>query len=658
MLQENIRNIAIIAHVDHGKTTLTDQLLKQAGVFRANQQVEDRVLDSNDQERERGITILSKNFSIRYKNTKINVIDTPGHADFGGEVERVLKMADGVLLLVDAFEGPMPQTRFVLKHALALQLKVMVVVNKIDRPGARPTEVIDDVFELMMDLGANDEQLDFPVIYTSAVNGYARLDPSDDNADMLPLLDAILEHVPAPNVEPEAPLRMQICTVHHSDYLGRIGIGRLYAGSLHTGDEVLVIKNGNKDRSQEHIKGLYTFEALGQEEAQAAEAGDIIAVVGIDTCDIGDVVTSIEDPQEMSPIEVEEPTLSVIFEASTSPLVGQEGEIVGARQLKERLMREAKSNISMRIQETEDKSGVEVAGRGVLHLSVLMETMRREGFEFQVGRPQVLIKTIDGQKQEPYEDASVETPSEYSGKIIELFGTAGGEMVDMTNHGDQSILTFKIPTRGIMGLRTKILNVSHGEAIFAHRFSDYGPERDHSGVRKNGVMVAIENSKAVAYALDTLQQRGTMFVSPGDECYEGMIVGENAKEGDMDVNVSKTKNLGNQRASSADKAILLTPPVVFSLEEALEYIADDELVEITPQSIRLRKRTLDKVARKKERARALGKQRFSGWALLELAIDFYGEHPSAFMVDFGERPWGHVKRLNLRTWCSPKQRFK
>ena len=621
MLQENIRNIAIIAHVDHGKTTLTDQLLKQAGVFRANQQVEDRVLDSNDQERERGITILSKNFSIRYKNTKINVIDTPGHADFGGEVERVLKMADGVLLLVDAFEGPMPQTRFVLKHALALQLKVMVVVNKIDRPGARPTEVIDDVFELMMDLGANDEQLDFPVIYTSAVNGYARLDPNDDNADMLPLLDAILEQVPAPDVEPEAPLCMQICTVQHSDYLGRIGIGRLYAGSLHTGDEVLVIKNGNKDRAQEHIKGLYTFEALGQEEAQVAEAGDIIAVVGIEGCDIGDVVTSIDEPQEMDPIEVEEPTLSVIFEASTSPLVGQEGEIVGARQLKERLMREAKSNISMRIHETEDKSGVEVAGRGVLHLSVLMETMRREGFEFQVGRPQVLIKTIDGQKQEPYEDASVETPSEYSGKIIELFGTAGGEMVDMANHGDQSILTFKIPTRGIMGLRTKILNVSHGEAIFAHRFSDYGPQREHAGGRKNGAMVAIENSKAVAYALDTLQQRGTMFVSPGDECYEGMIVGENAKEGDMDVNVSKTKNLGNQRSSTADKAILLTPPVVFTLEEALEYIADDELVEVTPQSIRLRKRTLDKVARKKERARALGKQRWrfgasAPWAVL------------------------------------------
>ncbi len=607
MLQGNIRNIAIIAHVDHGKTTLTDQLLKQAGVFRANQQVEERVLDSNDQERERGITILSKNFSIRYKDVKINVIDTPGHADFGGEVERVLKMADGVLLLVDAFEGPMPQTRFVLKHALALDLKVVVVVNKIDRPGARPAEVIDDVFELMMDLGASDAQLDFPVVYTSAVNGYARLDPDDGNMDMLPLLDTILEQVPAPDVEPDAPCAMQICTVQHSDYVGRIGIGRLYSGAIHVGDNVLVIKNGNGERREVQVKGLFTFEALGQQEADAGEAGDIIAVVGVDDADIGDVVTSVEAPREMDPIEVEEPTLSVIFEASTSPLVGQEGDIVGARQLKERLMREGESNISMRIRETEDKSGVEVAGRGVLHLSVLMETMRREGFEFQVGRPQVLVKTIDGQRMEPYEEASVETPSEYSGKIIELFGTAGGEMADMANHGDQSILTFTIPTRGIMGLRTKILNVSHGEAIFAHRFSEYGPARATSGGRKNGAMVAIENAKAVAYALDTLQQRGTMFVEPGDECYEGMIVGENAKEGDMDVNVSKTKNLGNQRASSADKAILLTPPVVFTLEEALEYIGDDELVEVTPKSIRLRKRTLDKIGRKKERARALGK---------------------------------------------------
>ena len=607
MLQENIRNIAIIAHVDHGKTTLVDKLLATAGVFRENQKVEERVLDSNDQERERGITILSKNVSIRYKDVKINVIDTPGHADFGGEVERVLKMADGVLLLVDAFEGPMPQTRFVLKHALAIDLKPIVVLNKIDRPGARPDEVLDEVFELMMELGASDEQLDFQVIYASAVNGYARYDVNDGNMDMYPLLDSILEYIPAPDVDPQGPTAMQICTVDHSDYVGRIGTGRLFSGSIHEGDEVLVIKNDTGERYTTPIKKLYTFEALGRQEAQSAEAGDIIAVVGVDDADVGDVVTDVENPVEMAPIEVEEPTLSVVFEASTSPLVGQEGDIVGGRQLKERLMRENEANISMRITELEDKSGIEVAGRGILHLSVLMETMRREGFEFQVGRPRVLYKTIDGVKMEPIEDANVETPDQYSGKIIELFGTAGGEMVNMATHGDQTVLDFKSPTRGIMGLRTKILNVSHGEAVFSHRFSEYGPIRGEAGGRKNGVMVAMSNDKAVAYALDTLQQRGTMFVEPGDECYEGMIVGENAKEDDMDVNVSKTKQLGNQRASTADKAILLTPPVKFTLEEALEYIADDELVEITPKSIRLRKRTLGKVARKKERARALGK---------------------------------------------------
>ena len=607
MLQENIRNIAIIAHVDHGKTTLVDRLLQTAGVFRENQQVEERVLDSNDQERERGITILSKNVSIRYKGVKINVIDTPGHADFGGEVERVLKMADGVLLLVDAYEGPMPQTRFVLTHALAINLKPIVVINKIDRPGARPDEVLDEVFELMMELGATDEQLDFQTVYTSAVNGFARLDPDDGNMDMFPLLDSILKYIPAPDVNPDGPVAMQICTVDHSDYVGRIGTGRLFSGSIHEGDTVLVIKNDGSERYETVVKQLYTFEALGREEAESAEAGDIIAVTGVEDADIGDVVTDVENPVEMDPIEVEEPTLSVVFEASTSPLVGKEGDIVGGRQLKERLLHEGEANISMRIQELPDKSGIEVAGRGILHLSVLMETMRREGFEFQVGRPRVLFKEEHGQKLEPIEDANVETPSEYAGKIIELFGTAGGEMVNMATHEDQTSLDFKIPTRGIMGLRTKVLNASHGEAIFSHRFSEYGPYNGSIGGRQNGAMVAMSTDKAVAYALDTLQQRGTMFVEPGDECYEGMIVGESSKEGDMDVNVSKTKQLGNQRSSTADKAILLTPPVKFTLEEALEYIADDELVEVTPKSIRLRKRTLDKVARKKERARALGK---------------------------------------------------
>ena len=425
--------------------------------------------------------------------------------------------------------------------------------------------------------------------------------------DMLPLLDAILEHIPAPDVDPEGPVAMQICTVDHSEYVGRIGTGRLYSGKIATGDKVLVIKNNGEERYETVVKQLYTFEALGRQEADEASAGDIIALTGVDDADIGDVVTDIDNPVEMEAIEVEEPTLAIVFEASTSPLVGREGDIVGARQLKERLLKEGESNISMRITELEDKSGVEVAGRGILHLSVLMETMRREGFEFQVGRPKVLFKKVNGVDMEPIEDAAVETPSEYAGKIIEVFGFNGGTMVDMSTYGDRTTLRFKIPTRGVMGLRTKVLNVSHGEAIFSHRFSEYGPMTGQVIGRKNGVMVAMATDKAVAYALDSLQQRGSMFVEPGDECYEGMIVGENAKEGDMDVNVSKTKQLGNQRSSTADKAILLTPPITFTLEEALEYIQDDELVEVTPKSIRLRKRTLDKIGRKKERARALGK---------------------------------------------------
>ena len=606
MKQENLRNVAIIAHVDHGKTTMVDRLLGAAHVFRENQQVEERVLDSNDQERERGITILSKNISINYKGVKINVIDTPGHADFGGEVERVLNMADGALLIVDAYEGPKPQTRFVLSHALEAGLRIVVVVNKIDRPNADPEAAVDKVFDLMVELGASDEQLDFPVVYASAVNGYARYEYDDGNMDMIPLLDTILKEIPAPDVDADGPVAMQVCTVDHSSYEGRIGIGRLHSGTIHEKDLVLVVPSEGEPYNAQ-IRKVYTFENLGKVEVPEAHAGDIVAVIGIEAADIGDVITDRENPVEMKPIAVEEPTMAVVFEASTSPIVGREGDIVGARQLKERLMREKESNISMRIDETEDKSGVRVAGRGVLHLSVLMETMRREGFEFQVGRPRVLFKEEHGQKLEPIEDANVETPSEYAGKIIELFGTAGGEMVNMATHEDQTSLDFKIPTRGIMGLRTKVLNASHGEAIFSHRFSEYGPYNGSIGGRKNGAMVAMSTDKAVAYALDTLQQRGTMFVEPGDECYEGMIVGESSKEGDMDVNVSKTKQLGNQRSSTADKAILLTPPVKFTLEEALEYIADDELVEVTPKSIRLRKRTLDKVARKKERARALGK---------------------------------------------------
>lgn len=600
MKQENIRNVAIIAHVDHGKTTLVDRLLYTAGVFRENQEVAERVLDSNDQERERGITILSKNISITYKDVKINVIDTPGHADFGGEVERVLNMADGALLIVDAFEGPMPQTRFVLEKALSLGLRIVVVINKIDRPGSRPEEVVDEVFDLMVELNASDEQLDFPIIYASAVNGYARYEVDDNNMNMVPLLETILKEVPAPDCEPNGPVALQICTVDHSSFVGRIGVGRLHSGTMHKNEPVLVIKNDGT-RYNTLIKQVFTFEELGKKEVPQACAGDIIAVVGIEDADIGDMVTNRETPVILDPIEVEEPTMAVVFEASTSPLVGREGEIVQARQLKERLFREAESNISMRITELEDKSGIEVAGRGVLHLSVLMETMRREGYEFQVGRPRVIIKTdANGNKMEPIEEATVDTPSEYAGKCIEVFGTAGGEMTDMFQRGEQTHLVFKIPSRGTMGLRTKLLNVSHGEATMFHHFSEYGPYRGEFTGRKNGCMIAMATEKSVAYALDTLQQRGRLFIGPGEDCYEGMIVGESAKEGDMVVNVAKAKQLGNQRSAGVDKAIQLTPPVTFTLEEALEYIEDDELVEITPKSIRLRKRLLSATDRRKE----------------------------------------------------------
>ena len=600
MKQENIRNVAIIAHVDHGKTTLVDRLQWASHVFRENQQVEERVLDSNDQERERGITILSKNISITYKGVKINVIDTPGHADFGGEVERVLNMADGALLIVDAYEGPKPQTRFVLSHALERGLRIVVVVNKIDRPNADPEGAVDKVFDLMVELGASDEQLDFPVVYASAVNGYARLDPDDGNMDMVPLLDTILDEIPAPDVDIDGPVALQICTVDHSSYEGRIGVGRLSSGTLHEKEQVLVVKPDGAERRAQ-IRKVYTFENLGKAEVTAADAGDIVAVIGIEDADIGDIITDPESPvTEMAPIAVEEPTMAVVFEASTSPLVGREGEIVGGRQLKERLMREKESNISMRINELEDKSGIEVAGRGVLHLSVLMETMRREGFEFQVGRPRVVYKTAeDGTKLEPIEEATVDVPNEYAGKAIEVMGTAGGIMEHMASDETMTHLSFSIPSRGTMGLKTRILNATHGEAMLFHHFKEYGPYTGEMAGRKNGGMIAMSTGKAVAYALDTLQERGRLFVAPGDDCYEGMIVGESAKEGDMVVNVEKTKNLGNQRSSSADKAIQLTPPITFTLEEALEYIEDDELVEVTPQSVRLRKRLLSATDRKK-----------------------------------------------------------
>lgn len=602
MRQDNIRNIAIIAHVDHGKTTMVDQMLKATDAFRENQQVQERILDSNDQERERGITILAKNISIEYKGVKINVIDTPGHADFGGEVERVLKMADGALLLVDAAEGPMPQTRFVLRHAIDAGLSIMMVVNKIDRDGARPEAVVNDSLDLMMDLGATDEQLEFTmehVIFASGVNGYARLDPNDDNDNMFPLLDMIIDGLPTPDVDIDGPLAMQCVTIDHSDYLGRIGIGRVYSGTVHTGDKILVVKNDGS-RAMSQVKQLFTFDYLGRKECDEVDAGDIAAIVGVDKTDIGDVYTDPENPVELDPIEIDPPTLSIIFEPSTSPLVGREGDIVGGRQLKERLMTERENNVTMRIEELPDKTGIEVSGRGILHLSVLMESMRREGFEFQVGRPRVLFKKdAQGHTLEPIEQAVVECNPEYAGKVIEVFGNVGGTMSIMDTGETQTHLEFKIPTRGIMGLKTRVMNVTHGDAVFYHTFLEYGPFAGDIGSRQNGAMISMSTEKAVAYALGTLQERGQLFVSPGVECYEGMLVGERSRPGDMVVNIARTKSLGNQRSSTADISVQLTPPRLFTLEEALEYIMDDELVEITPQNIRMRKRILSETERRK-----------------------------------------------------------
>ncbi|WP_102338062.1 translational GTPase TypA [Collinsella provencensis] len=608
MRVENLRDIAIIAHVDHGKTTLCDKLLRAAGAFRSNQEVQDRVLDSNDQERERGITILAKNISIDYNGVKINIIDTPGHADFGGEVERVLRMADGALLLVDAFEGPMPQTRFVLRHAIDTGLSIMIVINKIDRPGADPEKAYNDCLDLMADLGATDEQLEFAmehVVYCSGVNGYARLDPNDDNMDMYPLLDMIIEDLPAPDVDIDGPLAMQCVTIDHSNFVGRIGIGRVYSGTIHTGDQILVVKNDG-ERKTATVKQLFTFDYLGRTECSQVEAGDIAAVVGVDNTDIGDVYTDPENPVELDPIEIDPPTLSIVFEASTSPLVGREGDIVGARQLKERLFNERENNVTMRIEELPDKSGVEVSGRGILHLSVLMESMRREGYEFQVGRPRVLYKKDDaGNRLEPVEQAVVECPDEYAGKVIEIFGNSGGTMTSMETGTSVTHVEFRIPTRGIMGLKNRILNVTHGEGVFYHTFLEYGPYAGEIGARKNGAMIAMTTEKAVAYALGTLQERGALFVEPGTECYEGMLVGERNQPGDMVVNIARTKNLGNQRSSTADISVQLVPPRTFSLEEALEYIIDDELVEITPKNIRMRKRLLNATDRKKAANRAM-----------------------------------------------------
>jgi len=598
MQRQDIRNIVIIAHVDHGKTTLVDCLLRESGQFREEQLGDDCMLDSNDLERERGITILAKNISLPYKGVKINVIDTPGHADFGGEVERVLQMADAALVLVDAAEGPMPQTRFVLSKAIECGVKPLIVVNKIDRPDSRIPEVVDETFELLMDLGCEDVLDDFPIIYTSAKEGYATNDPSQRTTSILPVMDLILKHAPGPDVEFDAPLQMIVTTIDWSEYVGRIAIGRIAAGSISTGQRIALMQNDDKVEICT-VKQLQVFENLGRTDAATADAGDIVALIGLGQVEIGDTVSDSEIQHALPRLTVGEPTLEMTFSVNTSPFVGKEGKYVTNRQLRERLDRELEKNVALRVKPSANGDAFAVAGRGVLHLSVLIETMRREGFELSVGKPRVVICVIDGVPNEPYETLTVEVPSDYLGPVMELVGGRRGEMQEMTTRGDYAIVRFEIPSRGLIGLRTKVLNSTHGTAIMHHRFSDYRPADAILPDRSNGVLVSQTTAKAVAFGLDGLQQRAELFIGPGDEIYEGMVVGENSRSGDMTVNPTKEKKLTNMRASGSDDNIVLQPPRRLSLEEALEYIADDELVEVTPGNVRLRKKLLTEADRRR-----------------------------------------------------------
>jgi len=598
----DLRNVAIIAHVDHGKTTLVDKLLIQCNIFRENQEIRECFLDSNDLERERGITILSKNVSIRYRGVKINLIDTPGHADFGGEVERVLRMADGVLLLVDSFEGTMPQTRFVLKKALALDLVPVVVVNKMDRPNRRAAEVVSEVYDLFIDLDAHDAQLEFPIIYASGREGWASLEAESPGKNCAPLLDAILAHIPAPRRN-DGPLQMQVTTIDYSEYVGRIAIGRVFRGALEEGMQVAVLgRDGERRRGI--IREILSFEGLERKPARRVESGDICAIIGIDDAEIGDTIADPENPEALPSIAVDEPTMSMLFMVNNSPFYGREGRFVTGRHLRERLFRERESNVALRVEETAAPDTLKVYGRGILHLSILIETMRREGYEFQVGQPRVLYREIDGELSEPVEVLVVDVPAESSGRVIEQVSKKRGELVHIHSLGSRQRLDFHIPSRGLIGLRTKLLNVSSGEAVMHHRFHRYEPFRGVIPQRQNGALLSMQEGEAVAYALDNLQSRGRFFISPGDRVYEGQIIGESNKEGDIVVNAQKTKKLTNMRASGSDEALHLIPPVVFSLEEALEFINEDELLEVTPSSLRLRKSILSEHERKKAAARA------------------------------------------------------
>jgi len=594
---QNIRNIAIIAHVDHGKTTLVDKMLMAGHLFRDNQQQEDLFLDSNDLERERGITILSKNVSIRYGDTKINIIDTPGHADFGGEVERVLNMADGCLLVVDAFEGPMPQTRFVLQKALEIGLKPVLVINKVDKPNCRPEEVQEKVFDLMFSLDATEEQLDFPTIYGSAKQGWMSDDWKKPSDNIIPLLDTIIRHIPAPRMREGTP-QLLITSLDYSNYVGRIAVGRVHRGTLLPGkDYALCKRDGSIKKTR--IKELNIFEGLGRAKVDGVSSGDICALIGIDGFEIGDSITDLEKPEPLDPIAIDEPTMSMLFTINNSPFYGQDGKFVTSRHIYDRLLRELDKNLALRVEETGNADSWIVFGRGVLHLSVLIETMRREGYELQVGQPQVIIKQIGGENCEPVEQLTVNLPEESASKIIDIITRRKGEMLSMESKGDRMHMEFTIPSRGIIGLNNTVLTLSAGEAIMAHRFLEYQPWKGNIEKRQNGSIIAGESGNAYAYALDKLQDRGRFFIEPQTDVYQGQVVGEHSKEGDLVVNVTKSKKLTNVRASGTDDKAQLAPPVVFSLEEALEYIKEDEYVEVTPHHMRIRKILLDETERKR-----------------------------------------------------------
>ena len=603
-VRDDVRNIAIIAHVDHGKTTLVDQFLKQSGTFRSNQQIQnvERIMDSNELERERGITILAKNTSINYKGVKINIIDTPGHADFGGEVERVLKMADGVLLLVDAAEGTMPQTRFVLRKALGYNLKPLVVINKIDRPDARCTEVLNEVFDLFVELNATDEQLDFTVVYASGREGYAKLSLDDDNRDITPLLDTILCYVPKPDGDSDAPLQIQISSLDYNDYVGRIGIGRVYTGTVNAGQQIVRIDKSGNHTTQKVVE-VFTFTGLGRQSVKSACAGDIVAITGIEEIDISDTIASVENPQIVPRINIDEPTISMIFSVNNSPFSSQDGKYVTSRNLRERLYRELRSNVALKVEDTETPDALRISGRGLLHLSILIENMRREGYELQVSKPKVIFKELNGLKAEPVEYVVIDVPKEFEGQVISLLGARKGEMLSMDSDKDITHFEFKMPSRGLIGMRNRILSSTRGEAVMYHSFYDYEPFKGDITHRIQGVLISMATGEVTAYALEALQDRGIMFVKPGDRVYEGMIVGEHCEQNDISVNVIRAKKATNIRCANAEKGIKLQPPREFSLELALEYIEDDELVEITPGTFRLRKKLLTENERKIMRRR-------------------------------------------------------